>query len=306
MADRSILDDLGLLRAVVESGSFVRAGRALGLTQSAVSRAVARLEERVGLRLFQRTARASSLTEEGRRYYTSIAPHLSAIEEATIEAGSANREVRGRLRVNIDGGIGQFLIVPNLGPFLEAHPGLTLELVMRERLGELVSEGFDVAVRFGELEPSALKARLLLRTRVITCASPAYLAKHGTPKTPGDITRHQCIQLRQPSTGAPFAWEFVRGKKVVPVQTRGQLFVNNTGPLIASCVSGLGVTQLLELYSGEYLKSGQLVRLLPEWNDELYPLYAYYHPAQRLSARVRAFLDFVVQLTKASGEGAVR
>lgn len=296
MPDRNTLDDLGLLRAVVENGSFVRAGEALGLTQSAVSRAVARLEERVGLQLFARTSRSSSLTQDGRRFYEAIAPHLSAIEDATIEAGSASKKVRGRLRVNIDGGVGQYLLVPNLEPFLSTHPDLTLELVTREKLGDLVSEGFDVAVRFGVPEASSLKARLLLRTRVITCASPAYLKRYGTPRKPADIAKHRCIQMRDPNTGAPFAWEFIRGKTVTPVQVKGQLFVNGTGPLISACTAGLGVTQLLELYCGEQLERGELVRLLPEWNGELYPLYAYHHAAQQPSVRVRAFVDFVVKL----------
>lgn len=298
MSERSPLDDLGLLRAVVENGSFVRAGEALGLTQSAVSRAAARLEQRVGIRLFQRTARASSLTEEGRRFYESIAPHLSAIEEATNEAASASTDVRGKLRVNIDGGIGQFLLLPGMGPFLEKHPALSLELVVRERLGDLIGEGFDVAVRFGVPEPSSLKARLLLRTKVITCASPAYLAKHGRPRRPADVAKHQCIRMRDPNTGAPFAWEFHRGKTVVPVPVSGQLMVSTTGPLISACVSGHGVAQLLERYVLDELASGKLVKVLPEWNGETYPLYAYHHSAQLLSARVRAFLDFVVALAK--------
>lgn len=302
MADRSALDDLGLLRAVVQSGSFVRAGEALGLTQSAVSRAVARLEARLGVRLFHRSARASALTEDGRRFYEAIGPHLSAIEEATDEVTRASTEARGHLRVNVDAGIGQFLLVPNLAPFLARHPQLSVELVTRERLGDLVTDGFDCAVRFGVPEASSLKARLLLRTRVVTCASPAYLRRHGRPRRPADIGRHQVVQMRDPTTGAPFPWIFVRGKTEVPVHVHGQLMLNAaSGALVAACEAGLGIVQLLELYCAEQLRQRRLERLLPEWNDELYPLYAYYHPAQRLSARVRAFLDFVVELAKRAG-----
>jgi DNA-binding transcriptional LysR family regulator len=296
--DRHSLDGLGVLRAVVEAGSFVRAGEALGLTQSAVSRAVARVEDRVGVRLFRRTARSISLTDEGRRYYDSVAPHLAAIEEATIEAGSAASQVRGRLRVNVDGSIGQFVLTPHLPSFLAQHPDLSVEIAVHDRMGDLVREGFDVAVRFGVPEPSALKSRLLMRTRVLTCASPAYVARHGVPRHPSDIEKHQCVLMRNPSTGSPFGWELVRGKRTVSVNASGQLVVNAVGPLLAATLAGQGIAQLLELYAGDLVAAGKLVQLLPEWAEETYPLYAYHHDAQLMSAKVRAFLDFVVALTR--------
>ena len=295
---RQSLDGLGVLRAVVEAGSFVRAGEALGLTQSAVSRAVARLEERVGVRLFRRTARAISPTDEGSGYYQAVAPHLAAIEDATIEAGGSRAKVRGRLRVNVDQGIAQFVLMPQLEPFLARHPELSVELVVRDRMGDLVRDGFDVAIRFGLPEPSALKARLLLRTRVVTCASPAYIARHGAPRRPKDIEKHPCIMMRDPATGSHFAWELVRGKKVVAVNASGQLVVNGSGPLLAACLGGLGIAQLIELYARELIAEGRLVQLLPEWADETYPLYAYHHSAPLISAKVRAFLDFVIALTR--------
>jgi len=297
--DRYTLDGLGTLRAVVEAGSFVRAGEALGLTQSAVSRAVARIEDRVGVRLFRRTARAISLTDEGVRFYESIAPHLAAIAEATIEAGGSSKKVRGRLRVNVDAGIAQFLLNPQLQPFLAQHPDLSIELVVRDRMGDLVREGFDISVRFGLPEPSALKSRLLLRAQVITCASPDYIARHGAPRQPADVEKHQCILMRDPSTGSHFGWEYVRGKKTVAVNVSGQLTVNATGSLLAACIGGLGVAQVLEIFTRDALADGRLVQLLPEWADETYPLYAYHHSAHLMSAKVRAFLDFVVALTRA-------
>lgn len=295
---RHSLDGLGILRAVVEAGSFVRAGERLGLTQSAVSRAVARVEDRVGVRLFRRTARSSSMTDEGLRFYETIAPHLDAIEEAAIAAGSARTQVRGHLRVSVGAGICQFVLTPHVAPFLARHPELSLELVVRDRMGDLVREGFDVSVRFGPPEPSSLKARLLLRSRVVTCASPEYLARHGVPRRPRDIEKHPCIQMRDPKTGSPFAWEFVRGRKVVPVNTTGQLIVNDSAGLINACVGGQGIAQLLDLYVRDYLADGRLVVVLPEWADETFPLYAYHHATPLPSAKVRAFLDFVVGLTR--------
>jgi DNA-binding transcriptional LysR family regulator len=296
--DRHSLDGLGLLSAVIEAGSFVRAGEALGLTQSAVSRAVARIEHRVGVRLFRRTARAISLTDEGVRFYESIAPHLAAIAEATIEAGGSSKKVRGRLRVNVDASIAQFVLTPRLQPFLAQHPDLSVELVVRDRMGDLVRDGFDVSVRFGFPEPSALKSRLLMRTRVVTCASPAYISRHGMPRLPSDIEKHQCVMMRDPSTGSHFAWEFVSGKKVAQVNASGPLMVNHGGTLLAACIGGQGIAQVLELYAREPIAEGRLVRVLPDWADETYPLYAYHHSAQLMSAKVRAFLDFVVAITR--------
>jgi DNA-binding transcriptional LysR family regulator len=297
--DRRSLDGLDVLGAVVEAGSFVRAGEALGLTQSAVSRAVARLEERVGVRMFRRTARSSSLTDEGRRFYDSVAPHLAAIMDATTEAGASSSKVRGRLRVNVDAGIGQFVLTPCLPPFLAQHPDLAVEIAVRDRMGDLVRDGFDVSVRFGLPEPSALKARLLMRTRVVTCASPAYVARNGMPRRPRDIEKHRCVLMRDPSTGSHFGWELVRGRKIVRVNASGQLMVNEVGSLLAACLAGQGIAQVLELYARDLLADGRLVQLLPEWAEERYPLYAYHHSARIQSAKVRAFLDFVVALTRA-------
>ena len=287
--DRRSLEGLGTLAAVVEAGSFVRAGEALGLTQSAVSRAVSKLEERVGLRLFTRTARSVSLTDDGKRFYDSIAAHLSAIEDATNEAGST--QVRGRLRVNIGASIGQFVLTPRLQPFLERYPQLAVELVVRDRVGDL--EGFDASVRFGKPEPSSLKARLILRTPIATCASPDYLRRHGSPRTPKDVEGHRCILMRDPATGSQFGWDFVRGKKTVAIDAKGQLTVSEVGPMLAATLAGQGISQLLEMCVREHLADGRLVRVLPEWGDETYPLYAYHHAGQT-SPKVRAFLEFLV------------
>ncbi|APR76015.1 Transcriptional regulator, LysR family protein [Minicystis rosea] len=292
------MDGLGVLRAVVEAGSFMGAGEALGLTQPAVSRAVARVEARVGVRIFQRSARSISLTDEGARFYESIVPHLRAIEEATNQAGSSSAKVRGRLRVNVDPGTAQFVLMPRLGPFLAKHPELFVELVVRDRMVDLIREGIDVAIRFGNPEPSALKARLLMRTRIVTCASPEYLAQHGTPRRPHDIEKHRCLLMRDPATGSHFGWEFVRRGKVVPVNVKGQIMVNHFGPMVAACLAGQGIAQLFHLHARAHFADGRLVQVLPEWAEETYPLYALHHSAQNMSAKIRAFLDYVVAVTK--------
>lgn len=297
--DSRLLSGVGVLAAVVEAGSFVRAGEALGITQSGVSRAIARLEQRVGIRLFTRTARSVVLTEDGRRFYEEVAPHLSHIEEAAIAAAGSAVAVAGRLRVNVDAAFGPHVLAPNVERFLTRYPEVTLEIAVRDRMGDLVAEGFDVAIRFGEPEPSALIARLLLRTQVLTCASPGYIERHGRPTHPKDLeSGHQCVLLRDPSSGRPFGWEFHQGKKVVALNAHGNLMVNETGALLGACLGGQGIAQPLALYAGDYLKDGRLVQVLDDWADETFPLYVYHRSQTFMSARVRAFIDFVVDLTR--------
>lgn len=200
--DGRLLAGLGVLVAVVESGSFAGAGEALGLTPSGISRAVARLEARIGARLFDRTPRAVALTDEGRRFHARVMPLLADLEDAA-DAGEAAVPVRGRLRIALDPWFARLVLPPNLPAFLAAHPDVALELSVRHRLGEPAAEGFDAAVRFGGPEPSGLTARKLLETLVLTCAAPSYLATHGTPRLPQDLEQHECLMARDPVTGRP-------------------------------------------------------------------------------------------------------
>lgn len=293
--DSRLLAGVGVLSAVVESGNFIRAGEALGLTPSGVSRAVARLEGRVGVRLFDRTPRAVTLTDEGRRFHAQVVPLLAGLEDAASEVAGAASGVRGRLRVNVDPWFARLVLVPRLLGFLERHPGLSIELVVRDTLGEMVAEGFDAAVRFGEPEPSGLVARKLLETRVLTCAAPQYLARHGTPVHPRDLERHECLMFRDPVTGRPFAWEFRRGDEVVSIKASGRLVLNDLSTKLAACAGGNGIAQTIELGLAPLLASGALVQVLPDWAEERFPLYAYYPSRHLPPAKVRAFVDFVVE-----------
>jgi DNA-binding transcriptional LysR family regulator len=299
--DARLLSGIGVLAAIVEGGNFARAGEVLGLTPSGISRAVTRLEARIGVRLFNRTPRAVTLTDEGRRFYAQAAPLLEALEDAAAEAGGSAASVRGRLRVNVDPWFSRLLLAPRIGAFMHAHPALAVELIVRDVLGDLVAEGFDVAVRFGVPEPSMLVARKLLETRVLTCASPAYLAQHGRPRHPRDLARHECLLFRDPVTGRPFDWEFRRGRETVDVPVQGRLVVNDLASKLAACAAGYGVTQTFELGIEPLLASGALEQILPAWAEERFPLYAY-HPSRHLPpAKVRAFIDFVVASVRTHG-----
>jgi DNA-binding transcriptional LysR family regulator len=292
--DGRLLGGISVLAAVVETGNFVRAAESLGLTQSGVSRAVARLEARVGVRLLDRTPRAVSLTDEGRRFHAQVAPLLAGLEEAASDAAQSAHAVRGRLKVNVDPWFARLVLAPRLSGFLAAHPQLSLELLVRDTLGDLVSEGVDVAVRFGEPEPSGLISRKILETRIIACASPAYLARRGRPRHPSDLEGHECLLYRDPVTGRPFPWEFHRAGKVVEVKVSGRLVFNELATKLTACAAGHGIAQTIEFGLAPMLANGELVQILADWAEERYPLYAYHLSRHLPPAKVRAFLDFVL------------
>ncbi len=295
--DRRVLNGIGVLAAVIETGTFVRAAAALGLTQSGVSRAIARLEERVGVRLLNRSARAVRLTAEGRRFYDAVAPLMAGIEGAASAAAGASKKPGGLLRVAIDSLVARAVIGPRIAAFLAEYPDLVVDLVVRDQLGDLIADGFDVAVRFGEPEPSTLVARKLLDTRVVTCAAPAYLERHGRPSHPREIEQHPCIQFRNPRTGHPYEWIFQRGKRQLTVKARGRLIVNDSATATAACAAGHGIAQKLELELRGVCELG-LVDLFPDWADERFPLYVYYPSRRFAPAKVRAFVDFVVAVSR--------
>lgn len=294
--DGRLLSGVSVLSAIIEGGSLARAAAALGLSPSGVSRALSRLEARIGVRLLDRTTRAVRLTDEGQRLYAEIAPLLGGISDAVTQTAGAASVVGGRLRVNVDPFFSRLMLAPHIGRFLARHPALSLELIARDQPGDLVAEGFDIAVRFGTPPSSSLVSRKLLETRILTVATPGYLRKHGRPSHPRELCGHTCIQFRDPLTGQPFAWEFRRGRKVVPVQTSGRLLLTDVGTLLGACQSGLGIAQVMALSVRELLEQGRLVDLFPDWPDETFPLYALYPSRHLPPAKVRAFLDFVLAL----------
>lgn len=221
--DARLLNGIGILSAIVDTGSFAGAGEVVNMSQSGVSRAIARLERRLGIRLLDRTPRAVTLTDEGRRLYDRVMPLLAALGEATASETEATTTVRGRLRVNVDPFFSRLFLGPALGTFMETYGELNVELITRDHLGDMISDGFDLAVRFGHPQPSSLIARKLLETRILTVASPSYIARHGQPKQPVELATgsHTCIRFRDPATGHPFDWEFCRGQKKIVVDVGG-------------------------------------------------------------------------------------
>jgi DNA-binding transcriptional LysR family regulator len=295
--DTRLLTGVGVLAAVIEAGNFARAAEMLRLTPSGVSRAVARLEARVGVRLFDRNPRDVSLTEEGRRFHTQVMPLLAGLEEAAADAAGAAEVVRGRLRVSVDPWFARTVLASKLRQFLSRYPLLLLDFSTSNYREEMMT-GIDVAVRFGPPDVSSLIARKLLETRVITVAAPAYLERHGVPRSPYDIAHHEALLFRDPQTGLPFPWGFQRGGEVIDVKVSGRLVMDDPSVAVAACVAGQGVFQGLAFGLATFLAQGELMQILPDWSDELYPLYAYHPSRHLLPAKVRAFLDFIQDLAK--------
>lgn len=296
--DERILNGMGVLAAVVSNGSFAAAATALGMTPSGVSRAVARFEGRLGIRIFERTTRSVSLTEEGRQLFDHISPLLEGLEQATIQALQGRSTVEGKLRVNVHPFFSQLILGPQLDVFLRAHPNLSLDLVAREHLGDMVADGFDLAIRFGEPKPSRLVAKKLLETRILTVAAPAYIARTGPLRSPRDLESeiHTCIQFRDPETSRPFKWEFRKGKELIELDLEGQLTVNDVGTQHGVCLAGYGVAQVMDLGVERWITGGELIEVLPDWSDERFPLYALYPSRKHTPGKTKAFLEFVGSL----------
>ena len=297
-SSENLSSGISIFAAVIDTGTFVAASELMGMSPPGVSRAIARLEKRLRIRLFNRTTRAVSLTEEGRRFYEQVMPHLRGMEEAAAAAGGT-ATVRGKLRINLDPVFSRIILGPKLDEFMDAHPELELEFIARDQLGDLIVDGFDLALRFGEPRSSSLIARKLLDTAVVTVAAPSYLARRGRPAEPQELGggAHKCLEFRNPESGKPYPWEFHRKRKKLVVETNGRLTVNDPSALLNACLAGSGVAQMLLLGAEPLIRDGQLVNLFPDWPDERFPLYAYHPSRHHTPAKTRVFLDFIVALT---------
>lgn len=294
--DGRLLSGVTVLMAVVEAGSMARAGKALGLTSSGVGRAIARLETRVGVRLLERTTRTMTLTDEGRRFYEEVGPHLDGIEQAAMTAAGAAGIVRGRLRINVDPFFSRIVLATQVATFLDRHPEVRLELIMRDHVGDLVADGFDLALRFGEPPGGSLIARKLIETRILTVASPGYIARHGRPQHPSEVAHLPCIDFYDAANARPFDWEFQNGREVVPVNPSSRLMVSDVGAMLSACEGGVGIAQIMQLGSKHLVAEGRLIDLFPDWPGEMFPLYALFPSRQLRAAKVRTFVEFTANL----------
>ncbi|GAB1112150.1 MAG: LysR substrate-binding domain-containing protein [Shewanella algae] len=275
--------------AVAESQSFTRAAERLNLSVAQISRQIAALEKRLASKLFYRTTRKVSLSEEGQLYYRHCRLLQDGIEEAERALGSLKQTPQGLLRVTAPVTYGEQFILPLLNDFLCQHPKLDLQLDLNNKTLDLIDGGYDLAIRLGKLADSSLMARRLGSRRNYVCASPEYLANHGVPHTLGELHRHQCLLGNHPY------WRFIEQGQERQWRLSGRLVCNSGPGLLDAARKGLGLVQLPDYYVGEDLASGALVSVLESYQAAPEGIWALYPQNRHLSPKVGLLLDFLQQ-----------
>jgi DNA-binding transcriptional LysR family regulator len=277
---------------VAALGSLSAAARVLGMSQTMATKHVAALEERLGIKLMHRTTRRLSLTEAGRDYLESVERILADLEEADAKAARETLDVRGTLRINAPVSFGIRELAPLLPGFSERYPALTIDLGLNDRQVDLIEEGWDLVVRIGSMADSSMIARRLAPCRTIVCAAPAYLKKHGKPKSISDLPRHNCLGYTLSKTVGADRWSFgLKGKAKIAVQ--GTLRANNGDALVAAAIAGQGIIYQPMFLVAHEIKEGHLVPLkLDHEPVDLDGIFAVYPSAHRPPAKVRAAVDF--------------
>jgi DNA-binding transcriptional LysR family regulator len=292
------MDSLTSMRvfcAVVDNGSFAAAAGKLALSRAMVTKHVMHLENHLNIRLLNRTTRRLSLTEAGAGYYERCTQILNELEDAEAQARQASAEPRGTLRVNAPYSFATAHIAPFLPEFLASHPDLKLDITLNDRFVDLIEEGFDVAIRIaGTLPESTLVARKLAPCRMVVCGSPEYFQRHGKPGTPAELERHNCLCYSVSASQGNWTFMCAEGRKYV-VKANGNIRANSGDTLRSATLSGTGVMLLPSFVVGEELNDGRLQAVLTDCQTQELSVYAVYPSRRHLSAKVRAFVEFLAQ-----------
>jgi DNA-binding transcriptional LysR family regulator len=287
-----LLGALGALVRVAETGSFSAVARERQVSQSAVTRQIALLEQHFGVRLFHRTTRRLSLTDDGERLLGHARTVLDAVEGMEEELGHQRSTPTGLVRVGVRSAGARFLAsrVPLL---LARHPGLKIELVVHDQFGDMVEERLDLALHYGELNDSSLRVRRVRMINLAVVAAPRYLEEHGVPLTPPDLANHTC--LIHDSGPDSDLWHFTRGNETISVRVSGSFIANNTAPVRVAARAGYGIAMLPELQVVDDVHSGELVHLLSEYPSQRVPLSLVYPSRRNLASRTRVVMEFLLE-----------
>ena len=288
-----IVASMRVYTAVVEAGSFTGAADKLNLSRGMATRYVAQLEEHLGVRLLQRTTRKLSLTEAGNDYYERAVQVLAMIAEAESSVAQEASVPRGILRVSSSNAFGARHLGLAIAEFLQQYPGVQIDVTLSDRVVNLVEEGFDVAIRVATAIDPGLVARKLGHARLVVCAAPGYLKKHGVPEVPGDLVRHQCLTYAYVSS--PNEWRFRRAGVEQKILVSGSLNGNSGDILRSAAVEGLGVTLQPDFMIDDALREGRLIRVLADWETDDLGVFAVYPNRKFLPPKVRSFIDFLVE-----------
>lgn len=287
--------EMAIFIKAVEEGSFSSAARALKLTPSAVSKQIGRLEDRLGVRLLNRTTRQLSATEEGDAFYQRCVRILTDMEEAELAVSQRHAVPRGTLRVNCGVAFGKNQITPMVPEFLDRYPEVNVEITLTDAIADLVEEGQDIAIRFGELQDSSMIARQLAVSRRAICCSPEYLKRMGEPTHPTDLTHHNRLGFSTATHLNKWVFKLEDGSEY-PVRVEGNFTANNGETIHEMVLAGLGIARLAEFLVAPEVKESKLVRILtPYYRDVEVPINAVYPTRRHLSSKVRALIDFLVE-----------
>ena len=277
----------------VETGGFSAAARQMGLTPSALSKLVTRLEDRLGARLLTRSTRRLQLTAEGETFYNRARPILTAIDEAESEVAEAGSHPRGVLRLHCGSAFGMHQLTPAIPRFLEQFTDIELDITINDQPPALTDERFDLAIRIGALEDSSVVARRICNLQRVICAAPSYLERAGTPRTPDDLQQHNCLWIT--SLPALRRWPFDTDDGIRVVHIGGNVVANNAETVLQLAVAGVGITRLTDVIVGEAIRRGALIPILGEWHHvEPVPLFVTYPSGRHLAPKVRVMVDFLV------------
>ncbi len=288
----SNLADMEIFARVVTTGSMSAAARDLGLSPAVVSKRLGRLEDRLGTRLLQRTTRKIALTEDGQGYYERVQAILSDIEEAEAFLARRAEDARGTLKISAPTSFGRMHIAPYLVPFMKANPGLTVNMQLSDEMVDIVGDGYDLAIRIGELSDSTLVARRLAPVHRILVAAPSYIAERGMPRTIEDLDNHVCLAAHNNDP-----WRLEGPQGAVVYRPTGPLQTNSSELVREAVLAGLGIAQRSTWDIGPDLAAGRLVRVLPDYTaSRNVALYAVYPSRQFLPAKVRLFIDYLAEI----------
>ncbi|MET0517873.1 MAG: LysR family transcriptional regulator [Burkholderiaceae bacterium] len=285
--------DLAFFALLMRQGSLAAAAQQMGVTPPAVSKRLAALEKRLGVRLLHRTTRRIGLTPEGETYLVEGAKVLAELEALESAVAGAQVQPKGLLRVNATLGFGRRLIAPALSGFARAFPEVELQLQLSDRPAHLVEQGFDLQIRFGELPDARLTARLLARNRRLLCAAPAYLQAQGMPATPRDLAQHRCLFIRE-NDETFGSWHLRAGARQETVKVRGALSSNDGETALGWALDGHGILMRSLWDTAPLLRDGRLLPVLPEWSLPAADIYLVFPTRSLLSAKTRALVDHLL------------
>lgn len=287
--------ELKAFAAIVEEGSFVRAAARLRISPPALSQTIRKLEERVGVRLLNRTTRSVSPTAAGETLFARLAPAFSELEGAVADAHASRDRPAGSLRINVPRTAAMRFIAPILGDFQRAYPDIALTVIIDDMLTDIVEGRFDAGIRLGErLEKDMVAVKLSEDLQMAAVAAPAYLENRTIPRHPQELHQHRCINFQWPGGGNIYRWEFARGRRALEIAVNGGLTVNDTELMIRAALDGVGVAYMLDYQVRPWIEAGKLIRFLEAWSPRFPGFYLYHTSSRQVPPALRAFIDFLL------------